>query len=195
MVRGSSQRSPLAKVGWIIPLAFVIALFVWHRPAPRAEAPPATAIPPPARPPSPLRHVGLPDNPDLAGLPEIFAVNADAAEWKDNRTIFSYWHPGAKAYAYFFEATRGNFGYRFRAIPEPPTDGAGARWDDSLGENSLIRFYRTSPAAAPATLPVEPIIKPAEPGVPEPVKIDDDPAPLHPVPGPGPLKDSVPGHP
>lgn len=86
-----------------------------------------------------LRAVGLPDNADLDGLPEIFAIWADKAEWKDNRAKFAYRHPVMKTYAYFFQATRSDRGIRFREISEP--HDPGYNWDESLSEDCPIRFY------------------------------------------------------
>jgi hypothetical protein len=93
------------------------------------------------KPPSKLQAVGLPDNPDFEGLPEFFAVWAEHAEWKDNRTIFAYWHPGAQDFAYYFEAIRGPEGFRFRPIPEPNL--GDDQYLEEKPEGSPIRFYRT----------------------------------------------------
>jgi len=86
-----------------------------------------------------LRAVGLPDNSDLGGLPDIFEIWSAKAEWKDGRTKFAYWHPVTKTYAYFFEAIRTDQGIRFREIVEP--HDPGYRWDESLSDDCPIRFY------------------------------------------------------
>ena len=86
-----------------------------------------------------LRAVGLPDNPDLGGLPEIFSIWVDKAEWKDGRTRFAYWHPIMKTYAYFFQAIRVDGRVRFKEISEPHDQGY--RWDKSLSDDCPIRFY------------------------------------------------------
>ena len=94
-----------------------------------------------------LRAVGLPNNPDLGGLPEIFAIWADKAEWKEGKTKFAYWHPGMKTYAYHFEATRVEGRIRFAGIPEPQESDYDQ--DESLGEDCPIRFYRLVDPKAP----------------------------------------------
>jgi len=88
-----------------------------------------------------LRAVGLPDNSDLGGLPEIFAIWADKAEWKDDKTKFAYWHPVMKTYSYYFEATRVGGRITFVEIPEPQEPILGQ--DESLGEDCPIRFYHS----------------------------------------------------
>ena len=93
---------------------------------------------------SKLRAFGLPDNVDLEGLPEFFAIVADKAEWKDGRTRFAYWHPVMKTYSYYFEASRKSTGFRFREIPEPHEPDH--YWDEEMAEDSRIRFYYSVPA-------------------------------------------------
>ena len=83
--------------------------------------------------------LGLSDNPDLGGLPEIFEIWSAKAEWINGTTRFAYWHPGMKTYAYYFEAVRNDQGVRFREIPEPHDPGYS--WDESLSEDCPIRFY------------------------------------------------------
>lgn len=87
-----------------------------------------------------LHAVGLPDNPDLDALPEIFAIWQGKAEWKNGKAKFAYWHPGTKTYAYFFEASRVGGRIRFAAIPEPQEPEYAQ--DESLGDDCPIRFYR-----------------------------------------------------
>jgi hypothetical protein len=87
-----------------------------------------------------LHAVGLPENPDYEGLPEIFAIWAGKAEWKDNKTKFAYWHPVMKTYSYYFEATRVESRFRFVEIAKPQ-DSAGYYLDDSLGDDCPVRFY------------------------------------------------------
>jgi hypothetical protein len=106
------------------------------------------AVPPPASskeiipPPSSLVRAGLRDYTDWEGLPEIFAVWADKAQWKNGRTRFAYWHPVMKTYSYYFEAVQVDGGYRFKEIAEPhdSADSVGW-WDESLGGDCPIRFY------------------------------------------------------
>ncbi|HEY4248127.1 MAG TPA: hypothetical protein VGM64_14850 [Lacunisphaera sp.] len=113
-----------------------------------------------------LRAVGLPDNPDLGGLPEIFSIWADKAEWKDGRTRFAYWHPVMKTYAYFFQAIRVDGRVRFKEISEPHDQGY--RWDKSLSDDCPIRFYTSGNKQVPNSErePAPPISPPpfANPG-------------------------------
>lgn len=104
-----------------------------------ADEPAASPAPPP--PPSSLVRAGLRDYTDWEGLPEIFAVWADKAEWKDGRTRFAYWHPVMKTYSYYFEAVRVKGGFHFKEIAEPqePDYSLG----ESLGDDCPIRFYRS----------------------------------------------------
>jgi hypothetical protein len=90
-------------------------------PWPKKHEPGTEQVPaavPSAKPPSKLAAYGLPDNPDLEQLPEMFAKFAERGTWVNNRVPFAYWHPGAQRFAYFFEAIRVNGSYRFRTIPE-----------------------------------------------------------------------------
>lgn len=109
------ERTSAAKAGWLIILLTVgwMGFVLWPDPAKKKAAQPA-AIPVP---PSKLLAVGLPDNPDLAGLPDYFAVWSDSLEWVDDKTQFAYWNPGSHSYSYFFEATRRDGRYRFRPMP------------------------------------------------------------------------------
>ena len=103
---------------------------------------------------SKLHIVGLADNPDWDGLPDIFAVCAGHAEWKDGRTRFAYWHPVMKTYSYYFEATRDGTGIRFKEIAEP--HDLDYLWDESLGEDCPIRFYHSASLSAPSM----PVLRP-----------------------------------
>ena len=94
---------------------------------------------------SKLNAVGLPDNPDYDGLPEIFEIWSAKAEWKDGRTRFAYWHPVMKTYSYYFEAVRVEGKFYFTEIAEPKE--ANFYWDESLGEECPIRFYVAVPVA------------------------------------------------
>jgi len=135
------ERTSAAKAGWVI-IVLTVAWSVFLL-LPDPSPPP---VPPPAPVPVPatsLTRSGLPEYADWEGLPEIFAVWADRAEWRDNRTRFAYWHPGRKEYSYFFEAVRTATGYRFRALPEP--HDPDHHWDESLGDDCPIRFYLSLP--------------------------------------------------
>ena len=131
------ERTSAAKAGWLVILLTVgwMALVLWPVPAEPPAAKPA-AIPLPA---SSLTRAGLREYTDWAGLPEIFAIWADHAQWQNNRTRFAYWHPVMKTYAYYFEAVKTAHGYRFREITEPHEPDYV--WDDSLGDDCPIRFY------------------------------------------------------
>ncbi|MES1194848.1 MAG: hypothetical protein ABUL65_03065, partial [Opitutus sp.] len=76
-------------------LALLLGVWLVFQLLPQKKPAPSMA---PVMAESKLRSVGLPDNPDLGALPEIFAVWADRAEWKDGRTRFAYWHPVMKTY-------------------------------------------------------------------------------------------------
>lgn len=131
---GTSRFSPVA-ASWLVALGFVGLLVLLFWPAPEEPPPP----PPPvnARPPSALTKVGLPDDPDLEGLPGFFAVWADSAEWKDNTTIFAYRHPVSGEFMFFFEATRTSEGFRFRPIKRPADVPLR-----ELGPDIPIAFFR-----------------------------------------------------
>jgi len=139
------ESTSAAKAGWVISvliLAWLAFLFV---PLPKEEEKAAAEVPTP--PFTSLQKAGLPNYTDWEGLPEIFAVWADKAEWKDGKTRFAYWHPVMKNYSYFFEATRVDGGYRFKEIPEliAAREGEivedGSHWSDNLPEDCPIRFY------------------------------------------------------
>lgn len=146
------ERTSAAKAGWLVILLTVgwMALVLWPVPAEPPAAKPAS-IPLPA---SSLTRAGLREYTDWAGLPEIFAIWADHAEWQNNRTRFAYWHPVMKTYSYYFEAVRVAGGYRFKEIAEPRMPGHF--WDESLGEDCPIRFYHSAAADKPASLPLSP---------------------------------------
>jgi hypothetical protein len=131
------ERTSAAKAGWLIIVLTVgwMAIVLWPG-GPELPAAKPGAVPLPA---SSLTRAGLRENPDWEGLPEIFAIWADKADWKDNRTRFAYWHPVMKTYSYYFEAARSARGYLFREIAEP-LDPVYF-WDDSLGDECPIRFY------------------------------------------------------
>lgn len=131
------ERASAAKVGWLVAALLLGWLGVLFLPAPVEEK---TAKPPVAPPPATsLTRAGLSDYTDWVGLPEIFAVWADKAEWKDGKTRFAYWHPVTKNYSYYFEATRVEGSYRFREIPEPHDEGY--EWDPGAPEDCPIRFF------------------------------------------------------
>ena len=153
MADSLNQRSPVAKIGWLIPVLMVAWLAFLFLPVQKPEPPPVAPTRIIAKQASKLQLAGLPDNVDFEELPEIFAIWADQAEWKDNRTRFAYWHPGSKNYGYFLEATRVEGGFRFREIPEPKVNDAETYWDESLGEECPIRFLRSVRIVAPVVRP------------------------------------------
>ena len=137
----ASERTSAATTGWLVVLLMVgwlAFVFVpWPTKAKAGKAPPEPT------PPSGLVQAGLRDYTDWDGLPEIFAIWADRAQWKDGRTRFAYWHPVMKTYSYFFEVVRTEGKFHFTEIPEPKDDDF--YWDESLGEECPIRFYKASP--------------------------------------------------
>ncbi len=134
-----SENISAAKAGGLVVLLLAgwLAYQTLSGPAVTPAASSKEIIPPP----SSLVRSGLRDYTDWEGLPEIFAVWADKAEWKDGRTRFAYWHPVMKTYSYYFEVVRVKGGYRFKEIAEPH-EPAGY-WDESLGGDCPIRFYRS----------------------------------------------------
>ena len=147
------ERTSSAKAGWLIILlvagwlAFLLIQGTTRQPAPKPAALPL--------PSTSLTRAGLHNYTDWDGLPEIFAIWADKAEWKNGQTRFAYWHPVMKNYSYYFEAVRVKDGYRFREIAEPHEPGYD--WDESLGEDCPIRFYLSDPVVklnSPGPAPV-----------------------------------------
>lgn len=111
------ERTSAAKAGWLIALIFAAWLVFLLVPGPKPAIKPVAKMEP--IPSSRLLAVGLPDNPDLDALPQIFAIWADKADWVNDRTEFAYWNPGAMDYSYFFEATRDGGRVRFRNLVKP----------------------------------------------------------------------------
>jgi hypothetical protein len=94
--------------------------FTQHQPDPAPSVAPVVVE-------SKLHAVGLADNVDWEGMPELFAVWSEHAGWKDGKAQFAYWDQGYRSYSYFFEATRVNGKVRFRSIPEPEfIEGSGS---------------------------------------------------------------------
>jgi hypothetical protein len=136
MSGSANSRIPANWVGLIF--ALLLAVWLAFTFIPRSEKPAPAAAPVTVE--SKLHAVGLADNPDWEGLPEIFAIWSDHAEWKEGKTRFAYLHPGTKTYSYYFQATRVNGDYRFREIAEP--HDSNHVWDESLGEECPIRFFK-----------------------------------------------------
>lgn len=144
------ERTSAAKAGWLVAALTLGWLGFLFWPAPVEEkGPPPLTTPLPA---TSLTRAGLAEYSDWVGLPEIFALWADRADWKDDRTRFAYWHPAMKDHSYYFEAIRTEDGYRFREIPEP--DDADYEWDPGATEDSpLLLFLPKQPerVLGPAT--------------------------------------------
>ena len=161
----ATERTPTAKAGWLVVLlmaGWLVFLFVPWPTKPKPESAPRVPVPP-----SKLVQAGLRDYTDWEALPEIFAIWADRAEWRDGRTEFAYWHPVMKTYSYYFEVVRVKGGFHFKEIAEPRR--VGYEWDESLGADCPIRFYRQAatvrgtfvpPGEPPITIPAnEPQVK------------------------------------
>ena len=108
----SDNRIPANQVVWLL-AGLVVIWAVWLF-LPKSEKP--SAVRPPVMGESKLRAVGLPNNPDWEGLPELFAVWSSQAPWKDGKVEFAYWNNGARAYSDFFEARQENGKIRFRVM-------------------------------------------------------------------------------
>lgn len=156
-----SNKIPLGQLGWVVLVAVAAAplgFFYLAQPKPR---PPAEPLPAVALPRTKLSAVGLRENRDWDGLPDIFALWSAKAHWRNDRTRFSYWNPGTQSRSYFFEARRTAQGVRFREIPEPTQ--AGYQWDPNVGpEDPLCLFL---PIRRRPEDPVQPLeaIPPDEP--------------------------------
>lgn len=133
----TQTRTSAAKAGWLIGLLFAGWLVFLLAPRLR-EAPAPAPESVVKRTPTRLAALGLEDITDLEQVPEMFAIWADFGEWRDNRTRFAYWSPGAQDYIYHIEGRRTPDGYRFRMIGKP-TD---AELGDELAADSPLRFYR-----------------------------------------------------
>ena len=146
--RGKGQFS-VAQSGWLMALLFFGWLAFLLLPGPKPK--PAPLPPFVVKAPSRIVALGLADNPDLEHLPEYFALYADKAEWKDDKTVFAYWHPGAQRFEYFFEATRNGKKYYFKALEESKRDGG--YWEEDSPNDVPIRFWRPWPATESPRLP------------------------------------------
>lgn len=147
-----STRVWKVRLGWIVLLLVVgapLAFFFLVTPEePADESAPAVV----KLPPSKLAAVGLRENRDWDGLPEMFAVWADKLEWRYDKVRFGYWNPGTSSYSYFFEANRRSGKLRFREV--------------SRAEFSKLAGY--------------PFLDEAEKSITEEVPLVREPAPSHP---------------
>lgn len=177
-----SVRAWKVQLGWLVLLAVVAApaaFFFLVTPKEPADKPaPFVAKPPPSK----LAPVGLRENRDWDGLPEMFALWADQAEWSEGLTRFAHWNPGSRSYSYFFEAQRTAGGFRFREIPEPRE--SGYQWSENLPEDCPIRFYvRITSAERPISRPPEEPLGDRKPN-PDKVPIDLSAEKIAPTPAP-----------
>lgn len=107
-------------IGGLFLLVWLVFAFTTRKP----ETAPSVA---PVAVESKLHAVGLADNVDWEGMPELFAVWSEHAGWKDGKAQFAYWDQGYRSYSYFFEATRVNGKVWFRSLPEPEfIEGSGS---------------------------------------------------------------------
>ena len=136
----SDNRIPANQVVWL--LAGLLAIWVGWLFLPKFEKPRVVSAPVVAE--SKLRAVGLPDNPDWDGLPELFAVWATQAPWKDGKVQFAYWNTGAHAYSDFFEARQEAGRVRFRVLSRT----AALQRKEALGEGGLFFLTDTDRTAA-----------------------------------------------
>jgi hypothetical protein len=136
------ERTSAAKAGWLIIVLTIgwLVFLLWPdpivKPPLKPLAPVVTGLP------SKLEKVGLPNNPDFEGLPEIFAVWADHAIWKDGRTRFAYWNPADREFSYELEAIKVEDGFRFRVMDDMVGDQTRG---EILADDCPIRFYQPNP--------------------------------------------------
>lgn len=129
MATWASERMSAAKAGWVLVLLLAGWVAFLVLPLSRPDHPgDAGAHPPPVR-DAELAAAGLPDNPDWVGLPEFFAIWANALPWIDDRVRFAYWNPASNSYSYAFEATRQDGHIRFQEIPIARLLGGGDHFD------------------------------------------------------------------
>lgn len=167
-MKPADSTIPLGKLGWLVLLAVLGApAGIFYLATPKDPLP---APPPIQAPPSKLRAVGLRENRDLDSLPGTFAVWADRAHWRNDRTRFAWWNPGTQRHDYFFEARRTAAGYRFREIPEP--QDRGFEWDHDAPEDNPLRLYL--PVRARLEDPVKPLERNAPPSADSPPRVSVD---------------------
>jgi len=162
------SQIPLGKLGWLVLVGVIGApLGIIYLATPKDPPPPPPLIQPP---PSKLRAVGLRENRDWDSLPGVFAIWAERAHWKNDRTRFSWWNPGTQRHGYFFEARRTSAGYRFREIQEP--HDRGFEWDPDAGEEASLRLYL--PVRPRLEDPVKPLERAAPPAETAPQRVAVD---------------------
>jgi hypothetical protein len=146
-------RPSAAIAGWLFAAVFAAWLVFLLVPAPK----PPAGIEPPSVPPalSKLAAVGLPDNPDFAGLPEYFALWADKADWVNDRALFAYWSPATLDYSYFFEAVRRDGKVRFHMVDKPPNYDVTLSASEPQPVEHPLRFILTEHIQTPSFHPVD----------------------------------------
>ncbi|HVU17717.1 MAG TPA: hypothetical protein VHD32_12380 [Candidatus Didemnitutus sp.] len=142
-------RTSRTAAGWIFAAVFFgwVAFVVFVDPRPKPEPPPWKPPPPKPR----LAAYGLPENPDLDAMPELFRIWQGEADWVRDRTTFAFWNPGDANYSYTFEAQRKGNSFIFRAIELP------FGFDPSLADGEAtppehpLRFIRAKRFSGPIT--------------------------------------------
>jgi hypothetical protein len=189
MAARDKSRFTTAQAGWIALAIFGGWLVFLFLPVSRKpKAPTSTVLLPTSD--SILESVGLARNPDWTGLPEYFAVWADSLEWRDGKTAFAYWNPGSQSYSYFFEATRREDRYFFRALSRKESAAAEGLVIQALGkgresDTHPFVFWRSDEPTV-IFIPGKPGMKIVAPPPPS-VKVDLPVKPL-PIPPPPPPK-------
>jgi hypothetical protein len=178
----ANQRVSANRV--VLILALLLGVWLAFQFYPRRKEPPPPL--PPVAAESKLRAAGLADNPDWEALPEFFAVWADKIEWDNDKTQFAYWNPGSSTYSYYFETSRANGHYRFRALSRQEIAAIEDLVVESKESDTPPFVFRRARHAETST-PVagQPGIKLITPQPPS-VKVELAPAPL-PVPPPPPI--------
>lgn len=135
------ERTSARKAGWAVVLLLVAWLVLVLIPRSPEEKPVRVLSPAPVD--SKLKAVGLIDNVDWEGLPELFAVWADDLEWDEDTTQFAYWNPGSNSYSYFFEVVRKNGRMRFSQMTK--AEAYRLKWLNADG--TYLKFIKPpSPA-------------------------------------------------
>lgn len=161
MSPSAGQRFTTRQTGWIALAVFggwLVFLLLPSRPPPK----PVTPDLPPVRAQSKLEAVGLRDNVDWVGLPELFAVWADRIHWDGDEVRFAYWHPGSRRYAYILEATRTTEGIRFRALSGVEAQSYERLAAEAVAEGTVadthpfLFLFEPADASSPALPPLKP---------------------------------------
>ena len=151
MTASASGRISAAKTGWVVVLLMVGWALFLILPFGRKEKiePEEVAVSRPGE--DELAAVGLSYNVDWIGLPEYFAVWAGRTNWQDDKVRFAYWNPGSNSYSYYFEATRRDGRYRFRAIDRGDLELRSGYYFDA--EDEVITEWVPEPRTVAATHP------------------------------------------